>query len=276
MEIVRSHPLAGVGTGGFAAAYARQVEGTGLVPTVNPHNEYLNIAVQLGMAGLLALGWLFFLVWRHAAMLPTRLERDLARGLAIAFVVGSLFNSLLMDHVEGLFFAWCAGVLFGGYASSRQQPGSAAAMSLSVIVITKNEAAVIERCLSSVAWADEIIVFDTDSSDGTADIARRLGARVETAPDWPGFGPQKNRALALATGDWVLSLDADEWVTPELRAEIERAIAAPDDHAAPTACRGCRVTAAASCAIRAGGRTMSRACFGAARRVSPTTWCTSG
>ena len=101
-------------------------------------------------------------------------------------------------------------------------------MPISVIIITKNEAAVIERCLSSVAWADEIVVFDTDSSDGTADIARRLGARVESAPDWPGFGPQKNRALALATGDWVLSIDADEWVTPELRAEIEGAIAAPD------------------------------------------------
>jgi glycosyltransferase involved in cell wall biosynthesis len=101
-------------------------------------------------------------------------------------------------------------------------------MTLSVIVITKNEAAVIERCLSSVAWADEIIVFDTNSNDGTAEIARRRNARVETAPDWPGFGPQKNRVLALATGDWVLSIDADEWVTPELRAEIERAIAAPD------------------------------------------------
>ena len=101
-------------------------------------------------------------------------------------------------------------------------------MSLSVIIITKNEEAVIERCLQSVAWADEIILFDTDSSDGTQDIARKLGAKVHSAPDWPGFGPQKNRALALATGDYVLSIDADEWVTPELRTEIEGALAAPD------------------------------------------------
>ena len=101
-------------------------------------------------------------------------------------------------------------------------------MSLSIVIITKNEAAVIERCLQSVAWADEIILFDTDSSDGTPDLARALGAKVHSAPDWPGFGPQKNRALALATGDYVLSLDADEWVTPELRAEIEKALAAPD------------------------------------------------
>lgn len=101
-------------------------------------------------------------------------------------------------------------------------------MTLSVIIITKNEAAVIERCLQSVAWADEIILFDTDSTDGTPELARALGAKIHSAPDWPGFGPQKNRALALATGDYVLSLDADEWIAPELRAEIEQALAAPD------------------------------------------------
>jgi glycosyltransferase involved in cell wall biosynthesis len=89
-------------------------------------------------------------------------------------------------------------------------------------------ARMVERCLASVAWADEIVVVDSGSSDATVEIARRLRAKVETTADWPGFGPQKNRALALATGDWVLSLDADEWVTPELRAEIERAIGAPD------------------------------------------------
>ncbi len=97
-------------------------------------------------------------------------------------------------------------------------------MTLSVIVIAKNEADVIRRCLDSVAWADERILLDSGSTDGTPDLARGCGARVETTTDWPGFGPQKNRALALVTGDWVLSLDADEWVTPELRAEIERAV----------------------------------------------------
>ena len=119
IAIVREHPLIGVGTGGFAAAYARQVEGTNREATVNPHNEYLNLAVQLGIAGLLAAVWLFAMVWRHARALPTALERDLARGLAITFAVGCLFNSMLMDHVEGLFFAWSAGVLFGGYNPAR-------------------------------------------------------------------------------------------------------------------------------------------------------------
>jgi O-antigen ligase len=116
--IVRNHPLTGVGTGGFAAAYARQVEGTGIVPTVNPHNEYLNLAVQLGIAGLLTLAALFYVAWRQADRLPTALERDLARGLILTYAIGSLFNSLLMDHVEGLFFAWSLGVLFGGIGAA--------------------------------------------------------------------------------------------------------------------------------------------------------------
>jgi glycosyltransferase involved in cell wall biosynthesis len=105
-------------------------------------------------------------------------------------------------------------------------------MKLSAVIITRNEAAVIARCLESVAWADEIIVLDSASTDDTADIARRLGAKVTIANDWPGYGPQKNRALAQAAGDWVLAIDADEWVTPDLRAEIERVIAEPAQHVA--------------------------------------------
>ncbi len=97
-------------------------------------------------------------------------------------------------------------------------------MRLSVIVITHNEAHRLPACLASVAFADEVVVLDNGSTDGTPELARSLGARVEQTDDWPGFGPQKNRALALATGDWVLSLDADEQVTPALRASITDAI----------------------------------------------------
>lgn len=105
-------------------------------------------------------------------------------------------------------------------------------MNLSVTVITRDSDAVIGRCLASVAWADEIVVLDSGSTDRTLEICREHGAKVQQTSDWPGFGPQKNRALALAGGAWVLSLDSDEWITPELRAEIERAIAAPGDMAA--------------------------------------------
>jgi glycosyltransferase involved in cell wall biosynthesis len=95
--------------------------------------------------------------------------------------------------------------------------------SLSVILITKNENANIRACLESVAWVDEIIVVDSGSTDDTAAIARSMGACVYEH-DWPGFGPQKNRALGYATSDWVFSIDADERVTPELRAELEQAM----------------------------------------------------
>jgi len=97
---------------------------------------------------------------------------------------------------------------------------------LSVIIITKNEAQNIRACLESVAWADEIIVVDSDSADDTVSIAREFTNRVY-AHDWPGFGAQKNRALSYATNEWIFSIDADERVTPELRAEMEAVIANP-------------------------------------------------
>jgi len=94
---------------------------------------------------------------------------------------------------------------------------------LSVIIITRNEAANILACIESVAWADEIVVVDSGSTDATVEICRKAGAKV-FVHDWPGFGEQKNRALSYATGEWVLSIDADERVTPESRAEIEASI----------------------------------------------------
>ncbi|MBC7755955.1 MAG: glycosyltransferase family 2 protein [Bdellovibrio sp.] len=95
---------------------------------------------------------------------------------------------------------------------------------LSVTIITKNEEAAIAACLASVAWADEIVVVDSGSTDKTVDICKAHGAIVHNSTQWPGFGPQKNIALGFASHDWVLSIDADERVSPELRAEIEQAL----------------------------------------------------
>ena len=94
---------------------------------------------------------------------------------------------------------------------------------LSVIIITKNEAHNIRACLESVKWADEIIVVDSGSTDETAAICREFTPLVYEH-DWPGFGAQKNRALGYATKEWVLSLDADERVTPGLRAQLADAM----------------------------------------------------
>ena len=99
---------------------------------------------------------------------------------------------------------------------------------LSLIVIARNEEASIGRCLRSASFTDEMVVVDNQSSDKTVEIALALGARVIQAADWPGFGPQKNRALDAATGDWVLSLDADEWIEPPLADAIKAAAADPN------------------------------------------------
>ena len=96
---------------------------------------------------------------------------------------------------------------------------------LSVILITRNEEANLADCLASLEGiAQQVVVVDTNSSDRTLDIAKSYGAVIAQPQDWPGFGPQKNRALDLATGEWVLSLDADERLTPALKSEIVTAI----------------------------------------------------
>ena len=97
---------------------------------------------------------------------------------------------------------------------------------LSVVVITYNNADTLDACLREVAWAEDIVVLDSGSTDTTVAIARRHGARVATHP-FDDYGPQKQRAIGMARHDWVLNLDADEILSPGTRAVIERALAAP-------------------------------------------------
>ncbi len=100
---------------------------------------------------------------------------------------------------------------------------------LSVTVITKNESARIGPALESVAWADEIVVVDAHSTDDTVTRARPFTDRVVTR-DWPGYVDQKNYAASIAMHDWILSLDADERVTPALAAEIRGLLATEPPH----------------------------------------------
>jgi glycosyltransferase involved in cell wall biosynthesis len=100
---------------------------------------------------------------------------------------------------------------------------------VSVTVITMNEAADIGDALKSVAWADELIVVDSMSTDDTVAIARQHTDRV-IVREWPGYVEQKNYAASLAANDWILSLDADERVTPELAHDIATALATTPAH----------------------------------------------
>ena len=97
---------------------------------------------------------------------------------------------------------------------------------LSAVIIARDEAHAIADCLHSVQFADEIVVVDSGSRDETPDIAKRLGARV-IHQDWLGFGAQKQFAVEQASHDWILSLDADERISPELRESIRQALLGP-------------------------------------------------
>lgn len=121
LAIIRDHPLFGVGTGGFERAYDEKIRNTAVAPSNNPHNQYLLITVQLGALGLALLLYLFITQWRMAKLLPTALEQNLARGMLLTIASGSMLNSLLLDHSEGLFFAWMSGVLFAGLHTAQKR-----------------------------------------------------------------------------------------------------------------------------------------------------------
>ncbi len=112
LQIIQQHPLIGVGTGGFTAAFAQQTAGTAAKKTPNPHNEYLMMTAQIGLAGGMLLLFLFYTQWRSAARLATPFAQDAARGLVLAYMVNCAFNSALLDHADGLFFAWLTALLF--------------------------------------------------------------------------------------------------------------------------------------------------------------------
>jgi O-antigen ligase len=123
LKIIVQHPFIGVGTGGFEKVYRQQIAGTAVAPSNNPHNQFLLIAAQLGLPGLAAFMFLLMAQWRTARNLPAEEERLLARGVVLTMLVGSLFNSMLLDHTEGLFYAWFSGLLFAGYRISSAGKG---------------------------------------------------------------------------------------------------------------------------------------------------------
>jgi len=113
-EIIRDHPLMGVGTGGFVQAYRARVEQAGLDVPPHPHNQYLFIMAQVGIVGLCLLLWLFVQHWRSAALIEGDAYGLLAKGLVVTIALGSLFQPMLNDHTEKLFFCWLSGLLYSG------------------------------------------------------------------------------------------------------------------------------------------------------------------
>jgi len=117
LEIIRENPIWGVGTGDFANAYAAQIKNTGMMPTENPHNEYLMITVQLGVIGLGFFLLLFFKQWHLSISIPDAFEKAAARGLVLTIMGASMVSSTLIDHTEGLFYFWMSALLYASLNS---------------------------------------------------------------------------------------------------------------------------------------------------------------
>lgn len=204
--------------------------------TDHAHNDALHIAANKGALGVLS--WLFLIAIPFIAFIrqATPRNRPEIRTLAVAGAMvpaaylmfglteatfdRSLFLTFYMVSIAALASA-LFNELSGSYTKQRT-------VKVTATVITMNEEDHIAECLASARMvADEIIVLDSGSTDDTVTIARQYADVVEVT-DWPGFGIQKQRALEKATGDWVLSIDADERITPALAREINHTLAQPD------------------------------------------------
>ena len=264
LRAARHAPFTGVGFDGFGAETQRQrdtgeLARDALVLYQGPHNEYLAGLSAAGIPGLIVIV-LFF--WAPLVVGCRRFLRGQQTETALMLVLftASYAAFTMTDSLLDRQISLLAYVLLASWLMSASGPGAAAAGSagmgrpkggagniapnvaavsagtvttadglsvpggLSVAIIACNEAHRIARCLQSVSFADQIVVLDSGSTDDTVAIARGLGADVEVTPDWPGFGPQKNRALARCRYRWVLSIDADEQVSDALAAEILRVL----------------------------------------------------
>lgn len=260
LRAARHAPFTGVGFDGFGAETQRQrdtgeLARDALVLYQGPHNEYLAGLSAAGIPGFIVIV-LFF--WAPLVVGCRRFLRGQQTETALMLVLftASYAAFTMTDSLLDRQISLLAYVLLASWLMSASGPAAAAADfvgmgrpkggagniapnvaavsagtvtaadglsvpgGLSVAIIACNEAHRIARCLKSVSFADQIVVLDSGSTDDTVAIARGLGADVEVTPDWPGFGPQKNRALARCRYRWVLSIDADEQVSDALAAEI--------------------------------------------------------
>ncbi|MGB0513715.1 MAG: O-antigen ligase family protein, partial [Wenzhouxiangellaceae bacterium] len=235
-RLLADHWLLGGGPGLFRDALEQAVSAGTLHPRFlefhHPHNQYLSVLLIAGLPGLLALALLLGVpAWRFVTLWRTGLERTRLIGwsglAAIAVLAVMCLSESIFQRNSGVVWfglltaAAAALVQVRQRRETRRHDRARRQQRLSVIMICRDEADRIENALKPLAgWADEIIVLDSGSQDNTVEICRRYTDKVEVT-DWPGFGRQKQRALDLARGDWVLSLDADEVVSEALKAEID-------------------------------------------------------
>lgn len=237
---MHSHWLTGIGPGEFASTLQQAIErgeaSELMADYTHPHNQYLSALTDAGIVLMLILVLLLATAARRFYRLwSSGLQRTRELGWAglsavVLLAVMALSESIFERNAGVVWFGLLtAGSMGLVHAQRRRELAKAREIEhkqrLSVIIITLNEADRIESCLTALrGWADEIIVLDSGSQDGTPELARQFTEHVHET-DWPGYGRQKQRALDLATGDWVLSIDADEVVSEDLKAEIDWVLA---------------------------------------------------
>jgi len=243
--IIKKQPVLGVGWGNYQETAQKLVD-QGKVNKIaaawnNPHSQYFSALVNGGLITLFALLILFLVPMSMFKKLLVFGDREVrAYALAgIALIVGymgyAFSESIFERTIPTAFFAFYLAMLFALANRAKEEKSIAGvqrAKKLSVIIIAFNEADRIGECLASVSgWADEVVLFDNGSTDGTIEIAKKYTDKVFVT-DWPGYGKQKQRALENAQYEWVLSLDADEKLTPELRSEIDTALSSESNNVA--------------------------------------------
>lgn len=252
----QGHWWLGTGPGVFEQALLTGIERGQIDPLLSdyrhPHSQFLSALLETGLIGLMVLVMLLTVVLRRFLLLwagglaSTRLLGWCGLVALTVLAVMALSESIFERNMGIVWFGLLIGGSMGLLQASRRRelaamqsptsptlkPGRASQRqhSLSVMIIAFNEVDRIEHCLKSVSgWADEVVVLDSGSTDGTVESCRRYTERVQVT-DWPGYGLQKQRALQATQHAWVLSLDADEAVSEELKAEIDLAlsVAEPD------------------------------------------------
>lgn len=232
--IFEEMPFKGVGWGNYQETAKVLVE-QGLVSKSaatwnNPHSQYFSVLANGGLVMLVALFILFLVPLKRFRNLlrindsETRAYALAGISLIVAYMGFAFSESIFERTIPTAFFAFYIALFFAMANRTKEQKtieGIKRTKKLSVVLVAYNEADRIEECLLSISgWADEIIIFDNGSTDGTIEIAKKYTDKVFVT-DWPGYGKQKQRALDKAQYEWVLSLDADEKLTPELRSEID-------------------------------------------------------
>lgn len=234
------NPWFGAGLGGYTHHIENAIDEGNLSKAYlcckgHAHNDLINNAATSGIPGILSWAFVIFipmvLFGRHlfSSHAPAAHLASAGTMVSVGYLMFGLtesaFDRSLFLTFYMLSIAAISSALYTELSASYTRTRSCR---VSATIITKNEEDHIADCLKSARLvADEIIVLDSGSSDRTVDIAREYADIVEVT-DWPGFGIQKQRALEKATGDWVLSLDADERITPELAKEINHHLAEPD------------------------------------------------